>query len=373
MHIAVVNLTHGGLSGGGRKYLGVLLPLLQQDTRAASVDVFVPEQAGVELSIESTSIHPWPVSDRSRGYPWLKAQLQQLAPDVVLIPGSWWVDYGPFPVVVMVRNMEPLAAPFRGTIPRDTVRNIARAFMTWRACSRATRIVAVSEYVRDFLVQKWRIPESKIGVVYHGVDAAPARSCGVRPIAIQDDTLSNFLFTAGSIRPARGLEDAIKALAILKQRGHHLVLVVGGDPTPGGNIYKQRLERLADRCAVSSQIIWAGHLSPLEMSWCFYHCNRFIMTSRAEACPNIVLEAMAHGCCSISTDQPPMPEFFRDSAYYYKAGNATSLSDQVTKAEGATQAEVERMRSNALSRVSQFNWHTTAERTIAELELALRQ
>ena len=76
-------------------------------------------------------------------------------------------------------------------------------------------------------------------------------------------------------------------------------------------------------------MVWAGQLTEPEMAWCFGHCEAFVMTSRAEACPNVALEAMSHGCRVVSTSQPPMPEFFGEAAAYYRGGDARDLARAV--------------------------------------------
>ncbi len=38
------------------------------------------------------------------------------------------------------------------------------------ACFKATRIIAVSKYTKNYLINRWQIEPEKIGVVYHGVD-----------------------------------------------------------------------------------------------------------------------------------------------------------------------------------------------------------
>src|SRR5262249_59993443 len=88
-------------------------------------------------------------------------------------PTARFLDCGR-PCVVMVRNMEPLERPFGGNTLRAGLRNLARAWTARRACRRATRVIAVSRHVADFLTSRWGLPPSKVGVVYHGVDPAPA-------------------------------------------------------------------------------------------------------------------------------------------------------------------------------------------------------
>jgi glycosyltransferase involved in cell wall biosynthesis len=123
---------------------------------------------------------------------------------------------------------------------------------------------------------------------------------------------------------------------------------------------------------VASDLLWAGQLDPLEMSWCFGNCGAFVMTSRAEACPNTLLEAMSHGCLVVSTDRPPMPEFLEDSAAYYQAGSGADLGRKLEMALQATEEEKAKRRARAAARAREFDWRITAERTLSELELAAR-
>lgn len=372
MHIAVLNPSYGFLSGGYRKYLEQLIPLLQGDKRVTEMDVFVPEQSVEVLRLPEARLHAWAATDMTSGYPWLKEQLHRLSPDVVFIPSARWLDCGAIPVVTMVRNMEPLAAPFRGNAPLDRLKNIVRAHMIYRVCQRSNRVIAVSQYVRDFIVGKWRVKADKIGVVYHGITMPRGRNETIRPSTLPSDLAENsFFFTAGSLRPARGLEDLIQALALLGKQGATPTLVIGGSPHPGTEFYPAQMRKLAKRQGVATQIIWAGQLKASEMSWCFFNSLAFVTTSRAEACPNTVLEALSHGCLSVSTDQPPMPEFFQDAAFYYQGGKAACLATQLAQVLRASDDEKNQKKAAAFRCAHQFDWHATATSTITQLELAL--
>jgi glycosyltransferase involved in cell wall biosynthesis len=265
--------------------------------------------------------------------------------------------------------MEPLVIPFSGNSSRECAVNLARAFCAKRACKRAARVIAVSEFVRRYVSERWKVPPGSVGLVYHGAERPPAAHQAIRPSSIPDGMRGRFLFTAGSIRPARGLEDAVQALALVGGLPFEL-LVIGGAVPPGARRYRERIAALAKDAGVASRVVWAGHLGRLEMSWCFYNCSAFVMTSRTEACPNVVLEAMAHGCLCVSTDSPPMPEFFDDAALYYPAGDAPKLAgglDQIMAGE----EEACRLRKRAVERSLLYTWENTARRTVDELERAL--
>ncbi len=370
MKLAVVNLTGGGLSGGYLKYLERMIPLLQDDPRVRALYVLMPTGT---LWPRISGLEPlvWPPGDAWRGYHHLRTLLQQLAPDVVFIPTARWSHCNSTPTVVMVRNMEPLTVPFGGNTVLEGTKNLARAYHARIACLRAHRVLAVSQHVRDFLIQSWRIRPEKIGLVYHGVEPPADRAEMEKPKSLDGRDLGRFIFTAGSIRPARGLEDLIRAMAILSVHDPALKLIIGGQPDPGTESYRRRMQHLAAALGVAARIVWAGQLKPLEIAWCFGHCAAFATTSRAEACPNIALEAMSHGCQLVSTHQAPMPEFFMDAALYYQPGDATDLAAQIRRSLNALPDQRHARKHAAQARALGFKWSDTAHKTIEQLTLAV--
>jgi glycosyltransferase involved in cell wall biosynthesis len=358
MRIAVANLTSGGLSGGYRKYLARLMPLIASDRRVERLTVFLPGSAVVPLG-EQVDVRAWTPDDARQGYVALARDIAQLAPDVVFIPTARHASFGRIPTVTMVRNMEPLTVPFGGNSVKEGIKNVARAWEARRASRRATRVIAVSEHVRDFIITRWRIDPVRVGMVYHGVDRAALVPRGVT-------TDPAVLLTAGSIRPARGLEDLVRALPLIDGS---IRLVIAGQVDPGCEGYAARLRQLTERLGVSTRVMWAGQLGSADMFSALQSCTAFVMTSRAEACPNTALEAMSHGCAVVSVDRAPMPEFFSDAALYYPTGDAPALAGQL-RAIVADNARRQRLAEAASHRAKAFTWEATKDRTIQELELA---
>ena len=362
MKVAIVNLTSGGMSGGYRKYLRSLLPLLRRDPRIDRLEQFMP--SGIEPP-DSGPIHTWDASSGLEAVKQLRKQLVELRPDVVFFPTARRIECDGLPSVVMVRNMEPLTVPFGGNTWLESLRNLARARVARIACRRASRVIAVSNYVRDFLVDSWKIPAGRVGVVYHGIQAGVA---GPRPRVLEGR--SPFLFTAGSIRPARGLEDLIRAMPAVLQERPQQNLVIAGGIEASGRPYAERMARLSRTLGVEKAVTWAGQLSPAEMAWAYDACDAFIVTSRAEACPNVALEAMSHCARIVSTRQNPMPEFFGDAAAYYSPRESRELASQLN-AILAAPADVASRAMAGAARASKFTWERTADRTIRELQCAV--
>lgn len=352
MRVVVANLTSGGLSGGYRKYLARLMPLLAADPRVRQLTVFVPRTGATHLP--GLDVRTYEPGNRFAG---LVKDAAALRPDLVFVPTARWVDFGAIPTVTMIRNMEPLAAAFGDNPWGERIRNVARRWEARRSAARARRVIAVSKYVRDFIVVRWGIDPGRVGTVYHGVD----------PVDVSEPAGESVIFTAGSIRPARGLADLVDAVPLL---GPEVSVVIAGGVDRGAERHAARLRHRLDQHGVTARVTWAGQLNDREMAAAFRRCALFVTTSRAEACPNTVLEAMSAGRAAVSVDGAPMPEFFGDAALYYRAGNASQFAAQVQRVLGDVNLR-RRLEQAARMRASRFTWEATRDRTIDQLQEAL--
>ncbi len=357
MRVAMLNLTQGGLSGGYRKYLRRVAPLLLRHPAVSDLMIGIPP--GEESLLDADQIAlAWPPADPWLGFPRLATRVRAWRPDVVFVPTARWIDAGA-PAVVMVRNMEPFVDQPAGS-PARWLRRQAMARVARRAAQRAARVVAVSRFVADHVQAAWRIPAGRVGVVYHGVDR-------VRPATDPPGGLAGrrFLLAAGSLLPYRGLEDAIGALARLDRPDDaEVILAIAGS---GSADYQAQMDSLARTLGVQRRVRWLGQLQAPELAWAYESCAAFLMTSRVEACPNTALEAMAQGAVCISTECRPMPEFFETGASYYTAGDVDGLTARIRSALALSTAERRTVRDTAAGRAGHFCWEETVARTVDQL------
>ena len=372
MKVAIVNLTGGGLSYGYMNYLSEVLPRMLAHPRVHRLEVFLPPGFSQYFAdiLPSECLREFEGGFQGRRQ--LRLDIRRIAPDVVFFPGNQWMDLGRMPSVAMIRNMLPLVMPFGGNGWRDIVKNIGRARLSRIACNRADRVIAVSKYVQQFLVDSWHISPTRIGTVYHGVNLPPAAATMRIPVSIPRDWSGTFLFTAGSMHPYRALDEVLNALAVLASQGVRPPLVIAGgvDLDRTQLPYLEKMKHLAEKLGINSQIAWTGHLNAAEMSWCYSHCQLFLMTSRVEACPNIALEAMSHGAFCLAADNPPLPEFFQAAAIYYRPRCGEALAQAISAALAYSPEAAGLMRGRAKKRAGDFPWEKTVERTVHELELA---
>ncbi len=370
MKVAIINLTGGGLSYGYINYLSEVLPRMLAHPRINQLYVYLPRGFSQYFAGRLPSACLRQFAGGLQGRRQLRLDICRISPDVGFFPGNQWMNLGRIPSVSMVQSMLPMVMPFGGNGWLDIVKNLVRARLTKIACQRANRVIAISGYVREFLVDTWRIAPDRIGMIYHGVNPPLPPEAQKMPGNVPREWRGEFLFTAGSMHPYRALDDVINAMAVLASQGVRPPLVIAGGVDRTQLPYLKRMQNLAEKSGVQSQIAWAGHLNAEQMSWCYSHCRLFLMTSRVEACPNIALEAMSHGAFCLAADNPPLPEFFREAALYYRPKCGEALAQTISSALAYSPEASALLCRQAGKRAGDFTWEETTERVIHELELA---
>lgn len=377
MRIAVLNITSGGMSGGYKKYLKTLVPKLVVHPEVSEILLILPDTITIpglcqeKLSIQWAKMNSNYFVNKENKNDIIK-KVEKFSPDVIYIPTARFLKINSVPTVNMVRNMEPVAYSGVGNPVMERIKNVARELIAKQAVRNSDRVIAVSKYVKEYITAQWGIPGEKIGVVCHGIDIPPEKDIMIKPTSVLAHRENGFLFTAGSIRPARGLEDIIRALGILKQaHGLSINLLVAGKPDPYNANYYKKLKRLISKNKCDGNISWAGELDEKEMAWCYKKCLAFIMTSRVEACPNTALEAMSHGCITIAADNPPLPEIFDNAATFYKQCSEKDLAVKISKVMSWDKQKKESALNTAKQRALFYSWDKTAQQTVNELVKAV--
>lgn len=365
MRVAFLLPLRHSASEGLAKYVRQVVPRWRQNAGEFNVDVVVPKGILPCLDSIGASVVEVPRNDFRSGFRAMSGVVNGGNYDIALSAIARPLDIKNTPLVVTVQNVEPIQDP---TYPMPLLwrmRLLALRREHRHACTAATHIISVSAYVKEQLCRRFEIPSERVDVVYHGYDSAEATR--VKRPRIRD--LGAFIFCAGSIVPYRGYEDVIRMLGVLKRWGNSRVVVVfAGDACRASRGYERSLQLLANKTGVVDSVIWAGHLDPAEMNWCFQNGKMFIQTSRAEAFPNILVEACGNGAVVISCDHQPMPEVLAESAQYYSPGAIDALAAMVVRTLDKTNTPEDEVRKRAKKRASMFSWDSTAEKTVRVLE-----
>ena len=366
MNIAIIVPARIGASGGAVKHLRHLIPILLQSSRVDTLRVYLPD--GIECGgsqLPANLIYTFPADDYRKGFRTLSTLVHEGKHGVALLTSARHVATKGLPSVVMAQNSEPLQIANYSMDIYWRLRLWALRREIRVAFAHATRILTLSEYMRELIISCFASPLQKIDIAYHGFDPSEANQEGTSPQGVTPE----FIFTAGLLVPYRGTEDLLHALRIMRQDGGNCPqLLISGT---GYSRYERKVRQLAKKLQVDDHVYWAGQLTRAEMAWCYKNCTSFIFTSRAECFSNIVLESMGHGCISISSDHPPMPEMYGDAALFYHWGDSHDLANRIRNVFTMPEEERQICRERALSRIEHFSWQQTAEQTLGALDRAI--
>lgn len=167
---------------------------------------------------------------------------------------------------------------------------------------RAKKLIPVSASLERYLRDRRYEPE-RIRLVCNGV---PAHDPTRLPFRTGEPLV---LGTVALFRPRKGIESLLRAMAILKEAGHHTLLhAVGPFET---REYEDSVVRLVEELGLTAQVHWTGFTNDVAAEFRYMHV--FVLPSLfGEGMPMVVLEAMAAGLAVVSTYVEGIPEVVRD-------------------------------------------------------------
>jgi GalNAc-alpha-(1->4)-GalNAc-alpha-(1->3)-diNAcBac-PP-undecaprenol alpha-1,4-N-acetyl-D-galactosaminyltransferase len=220
---------------------------------------------------------------------------------------------------------------------------------------RADAVVVQTESVaRWFRARSWRRERVIVipNPVMRAAESAQAQLLPPRP----------FVLGAGRLVHQKGFDILIRAFGLLAAGTPQLRLVIAGEGPDA-----QQLRQLAAALGLESRVLFLGNVE--NLSALMRSAEAFVLSSRYEGFPNVLLEALASGLPVVSTDCPSGPrEILRDGEFglLVPCENPPALADALRRV--ATDADLRRRLSGMGSRATAAY---AVDRVVAEWEGAL--
>ncbi|ACH38796.2 glycosyltransferase [Citrifermentans bemidjiense Bem] len=189
-------------------------------------------------------------------------------------------------------------------------------------------VIAVSNDTRDRLVRNG-LDEAGVAVLHNGIDTAVWQRAGSTPVLRRELGIGEggmLVGTVARITPEKDLGTfyQVARRVALELPGVRFAIV--GD---GYGDELERARREVARLGLEEVVHFTGHRNDLRDVYVSF--DVFLMTSVTEGLPNTLLEAMALGVPSVSTDVGGIPELLYDGegGYLAPAGDAERLALRV--------------------------------------------
>ena len=323
-----------GIGGGAERNLASVLPAMRGPEHHV-VHLFRPDGFAPSLRAAGVIVERVPL-DGPRDLPRALARLRALAArvDVVHTQVQWsdllgrLSSLGSTPTVVSVQTppYEPVDVAeysFKGRVKTSGFR------VTDVLLSRRTRrFVAVSEYVRDTLVERLHVPRDRTRVVYNAVDvssiqplAAADRAAVRAELGLADGEIG--VVSAGKLHRNKGPQILVDALPeLLRGAPRARLLLAGTGPL------RDALERRARELGVEERVRFLGLRQ--DMLRVLAACDLFVLPSRNEGLSLAVAEAMASRLACVLSPIAPHLEMQRRVDAIDSASASAMVADDLS-------------------------------------------
>ncbi|HEY8911159.1 MAG TPA: glycosyltransferase family 4 protein [Desulfosporosinus sp.] len=226
---------------------------------------------------------------------------------------------------------------------------------------RCQRIQLISQSERDYLAGHFPQYLSKTEVLPIGISWPAERW--------QPGSTNEFVYV-GRLLDYKGIEDLIRAMSLIRQRGRQIHLNIIGK---GQDHYEAYLRKLVQSKRLGAWVKFHGWIPSPEVRGWMARAAGLVVPSRREAYGMVALEGMAIGTPLIASRAGGLAELVsNDCALTFEAGNVKQLSEALITAynnPSLLQSLAARGREQALT----FEWGQLGPRYLAFLEQMRRQ
>lgn len=181
------------------------------------------------------------------------------------------------------------------SLSTDSIKDRFISFGAWVSYLYTDHAVAVSEGVRQDLLDQTRILESKVTKIYNPVRVESIAVKASEPSDhrwLNDDSLEVVL-AGGRHEPQKGFDNLIESFTHIQRDNARLIIFGKGPETA-------RLKQQANELGISDRVSFVGFIeNPFSY---MSDADVFVLSSKHEGFGLVLIEAMASGCPIVSTD-----------------------------------------------------------------------
>ena len=266
----------------------------------------------------------------------------------------------PCPAIGTVHDMAAYFGSRRTRVHLGAVRRL----LLPNSLRRMDRIIAVSEWVKQELVELAKVKENRITVIPNGIDFSAffPRIHEEEELLIQPFSFRRpyILYVSRIDHPVKNHIRLIKAFGIFKEKTKcpHRLVLAGGDSKNAAAV-----KTAASKSPFKSDIFFTGHFPPKSLPELYSGADFVVFPSMYEGFGMGVIEAMASGIPVTCARAASLPETAEHAALYFDPMDPADMADRmITLVED--RSLYNKCRELGLERAKFFSWDVCAKRTL---------
>ena len=283
---------------------------------------------------------------------WLSTHLLTASYNLYFSPSINPPLFSNIPFVFVIHDLIPLRFSKESSLPKKVYyRTVLRL-----AVKRAHRILTVSEFSKDEIINWTNLNPERVVVVGNGVDS---RFC---PDGNMHDPGGPYLLYVGNTRPHKNVAAAIEGYA-RSGMADEVKLVLSGSPT-------SELNDVIQEHDVEDCVEFADFIPEDELPAYYRGATALLHPSLYEGFGLPVLEALACGTAVVASNATAIPEVTGDAAHLFDPTNVGEIASAIRKVvlDDSLRASLEK---RGPERAKRFSWEKVARRTESALRSAV--
>ncbi len=231
------------------------------------------------------------------------------------------------------------------------------------AAKKSDLIITDSFFSKEEIVKYTRASKDKIEMIHLGVDTDRFTSYVEdrdrdQKVEQKYHLPSRYLLFVGNIKPHKNIENLLKAVRILKQKGHLFPVVIVGKLFPKDGVW----DRLQRESLLGDHIKLLQEVSNEELPSLYRLATLTVQPSFYEGFGLPPLEAMSSGCPVIASHAASLPEVCGDASMYFDPHSPEEMAAKIESVMDNTGSCKEALIQKGYERIKNFCWKKTASR-----------
>lgn len=219
---------------------------------------------------------------------------------------------------------------------------------------RSDHLIAISDFTKQTLVQKYGIDPSKVTVIYFAPQKLEEVEAGA---ALPRD----YLFYPAALWPHKNHRILIEALNDLKEKFPSLHLVFAG-LTKNKKVFSE-LKILIESFGLSGKVIFMDYIFGSKLAWVFKNAKAMVFSSSFEGFGIPLVEAFHYGVPVVAADNTSISEVVGKAGILFETGHLGELTKSIERV-----LSDETLRKNLIARgrerAKDFSWDISARQTL---------
>lgn len=256
------------------------------------------------------------ISQSTAGLGVIKKRDQHNLKSIMVAHGSIVSEYKTF-----LKEMHWLQAKQVVLFVKNTTFAVKNFFTRQRECVlNSTKVVAVSEFVKNALIEETFAPKEKFIVIHNGIESPKIDT------TIKKD--QNTLLFVGRLEKSKGVGVLLNALKIVLDTVSDAKLIIAGKGPE-----EAHLQELAKTLQIAHNIEFTGWVQHNELASLYNRASIFVLpTIRLEGFPMTLVEASSYGLALVASDIGGNSDAISDrNGVLLEPGNITDLSNALIK------------------------------------------